>query len=191
VPPFESPYRPEFEAALRAFARVSARMRAKGLGAPILVGGGAVELYSRSRMATGDLDICTPWQDEFEEALAEEGFVRPTGPGQSTRGWIHPELRLGVEVVSSTLLDGLADRHRVLLLDFGEDGVAAVISIEDIIADRMGQFASGSAPEMREQARQLLNLHPEVDRDYLERRIRQETLGEHGIATAEGGAGEV
>lgn len=166
-------------------------MQAKGLGAPILVGGGAVELYSRSRMATGDLDICTPWQDEFEAALAEEGFTRPSGPGQSTRGWIHPDLRLGVEVVSSTLLDGLADRHRVLLLDFGKDGVASVISVEDIIADRMGQYASGSAPDMLAQARGLLSLHPEVDRDYLERRIRQETLGEHGIAVAMGSAGEV
>lgn len=36
-------------------------------------------------------------------------------------------------------------------------------------ADRLGQ------------AQQLLRLHPGLDMDYLERRIREETMGEHGI----------
>lgn len=61
-----------------------------------------------------------------------------------------------------------------------------MIAVEDLIADRMGQFASGSAPEMREQAQALLTLYPDADRAYLERRIREETLGEHGIEDFQG-----
>jgi hypothetical protein len=67
------------------------------------------------------------------------------------------------------------------MIDFGSDGIAAVVSVEDMIADRMGQFASGSAPEMLGQARELLALHGDIDRAYLERRIREETVGDHGI----------
>ena len=38
-------------------------------------------------------------------------------------------------------------------------GGFAIISVENLIADRMGQYASGSAPEMIEQERILLSLH--------------------------------
>ena len=176
-----STYRPEFEAALRILGRASEAMRAQGFEAPILVGGGAVELYSNSAITTGDFDLVTGRQQAFEQVLQSLGFVRPSGPGTATRGWIHPELRLGFEVVSATLLDGLADRDRILLVDLDRDGIAAILSVDDMIADRMGQFASGSAPEMREQAQHLHQLHSDTDRAYLDRRIREETAGEYGI----------
>jgi hypothetical protein len=177
-----SAYRPEFEAALRLFARVSEAMKARGFNAPVLVGGAAVEIYSLSAIATGDFDISTGAQDAFEEELQRHGFIRPSGAGMATRGWIHPELKLGFEVVSSTLLDGMADRDRVELLEFAPDGEVAVLSVEDIIADRMGQYASGSAPAMREQARRLFVLHNEADLDYMDQRIRYESGGDYGVA---------
>ena len=176
-----SPYRPEFEAALRAFARTSELLRAQGYPAPVLVGGGAVELYTSGAVATGDFDISTPAQGAFEAALRQGGFLRPTGPGRATRGWIHPDLQLGFEVVTDTLLDGKADRTRVRLIDFGADGRIAVLSVEDMIADRMGQYASGTAREMLGQAQSLFRLHPDADLGYLERRIREETFGDHGV----------
>jgi hypothetical protein len=162
-------YRPEYEAALRLFAKVSEAMKAKGLRAPVLVGGAAVELYSGSAVTTGDFDIVTPRQSEFEALLEEHGFVRPAGPGMATRGWIHPEL----------------DVERLQLIDAGQDGVAQVISVEDIIADRMGQFASGTAPEMLEQAQKLFALYPDADKVYMETRIRQETDGSYGVENLE------
>jgi hypothetical protein len=76
-----SPWRPEFEAALRLFARVSEAMAKKGYSRPILVGGAAAEFYSRSAINTGDFDLCTPRQDELEAELFEVGFVRPKGRG--------------------------------------------------------------------------------------------------------------
>jgi hypothetical protein len=174
-------YRQEFENALRMFGRASEAMRAHGLPAPVLVGGAAVEIYSRGAINTGDFDVVTPWQAEFEDELQRLGFVRPRGHGRATRGWIHPALRLGFEVVSDTLLDGAADRGRVKLIDLGDDGTVAVISIEDMIADRMGQYASGTAPEMLEQARRLYALHGDADLVYMERRIRHESAGDYGV----------
>ncbi len=176
-----SPYRPEFEAGLHLLARVSERMRQAGCLPPVLVGGGAVEIYSGSAITTGDFDLSTPRQDLFEAALQAEGFIRPSGPGMATRGWIHPDVRLGFEVVSDTLLDGNADRSRVRMISIGDAGRVAVISVEDIIADRMGQYGSGTARDMLGQARALFRLYSDVDRDYLERRIREETAGDYGI----------
>ena len=177
-----STYRPDFEAALRAFARASEAMIRKGFEAPILVGGAAVELYSTSAITTGDFDVVTGRQEAFEQTLEEQGFSRSAGPGHTPLGWVHPDLKLGFEVVSGSLLDGLADRDRVQLVEFDPEGAIAVISVEDMIADRMGQFASGTAPDMLGQARTLFTLHPDADLAYLERRICEETSGDHGIA---------
>jgi hypothetical protein len=174
-------YRPEFEAALRLLARVSKAMRQRGFQSPVLVGGAAVEIYSLSAINTGDFDISTGAQDVFEDELQRHGFVRPSGVGMATRGWIHPELKLGFEVVSATLLDGMAERSRVRLIDAGDEAQVAVIALEDIIADRMGQYASGSAPDMLAQAKTLFALYPDADFAYMDARIRYETAGEYGI----------
>jgi hypothetical protein len=181
-----SPYRPEFEAGLILLARVGERMRRAGCLLPVLVGGGAVELYSNSAITTGDFDLSTPRQDLFEEALQAEGFIRPSGPGLATRGWIHPDIKLGFEVVSDSLLDGNADRARVRRISMGDAGEVAVISVEDMIADRMGQYGSGTARDMLGQARALFRLYPDADSDYMERRIREETAGDYGIDALRG-----
>lgn len=182
-----SPYRPQFEAALRLFAQVSEAMRARGHEPPVLVGGATVELYSASRTITGDFDVVTGRQEDFEAILQEHGFIRPSGAGMATRGWIHPEFKLGFEVVSSTLLDGQADRNRIVMVQIGDAGQAAVMPIEDIIADRMGQYASGSAPDMLDQARALFALYPDADLDYMEKRIRYETGGDYGLEALQDG----
>jgi len=59
---------------------------------------------------------------------------------------------LGFEVVGSRLLDGLASRDLIRIVEVGNEGAIAVIAVEVLIADRMGQYASGSAHEMLGQA---------------------------------------
>ncbi|WP_338014314.1 hypothetical protein [Sphingomonas cavernae] len=88
---------------------------------------------------------------------------------------------MGFEVVGSTLLDGHADHDRVPLFEVGGRRFAA-IAIEDLLADRLGQFASGAAPEMLRQARTLFALSQDLDVRYMERRIREETADEYGVA---------
>ena len=162
-------------------------MVAQGYAAPVLVGGAAVEFYTGGAIATGDFGIVTPWQGAFEAVLRTLGFTKPEGLGHTPLGWMHPNLGLGFEVVSSVLLDGMADRDRVAFFAVGEDGSAALLSIEDRIADRMGQYSSGSAPELLQQARTLLSLYPEVDWAYLDRRVRYETGGDYGAAAVQPG----
>jgi hypothetical protein len=176
-----SPYRPEFEAALRLLARISAEMDAAGHRPPVLVGGGAVEVYTRGAVTTGDFDLACGRQDVLEATMQRHGFVRPSGPGIATRGWVHPEYKLGFECVADTLLDGMADRAMVQVFELGDDGAVAVIAPEDIIADRMGQYASGSAPEMLGQARALFALAEGLDEAYLARRISEETGDDYGV----------
>jgi hypothetical protein len=183
MPVDETPaYRPEFEAALRLFAQVSEAMYQRGLPRPILVGGAAAELYSASALMTGDVDICTTRQPELEEELQRLGCIRPAGAGQMLKGWIHPELKLGFEVVAEVPMDGNVDAAHIRLVEpIGESSLFRVISVEDLIADRMGQYASGTARDRFDQARILLALHPQADMDYLERRIREESMGDYGV----------
>lgn len=174
------PHRPELLRALELLARLSEAMHRRGLPRPILVGGAAVEYFSGSAMMTGDVDLTSPVQLELEEELVRLGFMKPEGLGHTPLGWIHPDFRLGFEVVASTPMDGTIDYRRLLLVEFN-DGAFASIPVEDLIADRMGQYASGSAPEMLGQARHLFSLSLALDMPYLERRIREETMGDHGI----------
>ena len=69
----------------------------------------------------------------------------------------------------------------IQVVSLGEDGDVAVIAPEDMIADRMGQYASGSAPDMLGQARALFAFCEDLDIPYMERRISDETGGEYGL----------
>jgi hypothetical protein len=145
------------------------------------VGGAAVELYTAGQTMTGDFDIVTAAQAEFEEALRSVGFVKPTGSGMSMRGWIHPDLAMGVEVVGSTMMGGAADpsRRHTFATD---EGMVTVIGVEDLIADRIGQYAASRSGhgDMLDQAKLLYASAEKVDLDYLDARIRQESGGDFG-----------
>lgn len=79
MPP-PSPYRPEFEAALRLLARISTAMDRAGYRPPVLVGGGAVEIYTRGAINTGDFDLSCGRQDILEALMQQHGFVRRPVP---------------------------------------------------------------------------------------------------------------
>lgn len=178
----QSPYRPEFEAALRLFAQVSEAMHDRGFQRPVLVGGAAAEFYSASALTTGDFDLCVIRQDALEEEMERAGFLPPSGVGSMLKGWVHPELKLGFEVVAEVPMDGNVDAAHIRLVEpEGETTRFRIISVEDLIADRMGQYASRTASDRLEQAQVLLALHPDADRDYLERRIREESMGDYGV----------
>ena len=181
------PWRPEFLDALRMLARLSEALAQRGLPRPVLVGGGAVEFYTGSAVMTGDIDVTSPVQPELEEELQKLGFVRPSGPGKSTRGWIHPDLGLGFEVVGNSPMGGSVPSTQLSMVKAIPDEPAlVVVSIEDMIADRMGQYASGTARGMIDQARKLFSLNFAMDRDYLDRRIREESVGDYGVEDLEG-----
>jgi hypothetical protein len=63
-----SEYRPEFEAALRLLAEISAAMDQAGFRPPVLVGGAAVEIYTRGAVTTGDFELSCGRQDILRNA---------------------------------------------------------------------------------------------------------------------------
>lgn len=175
-------YRPEFEAALRMFARISEAMAERGLSRPVLVGGAAAEFYTGSAISTLDFDLCCIAADALEDEFIKNGFIRPKSLGHTALGWVHPDLGLGFEIVADVPMDGAVRQQRLVRVDNFEPGSAfTIISVEDLIADRIGQYASGTASDRLGQARELFKLQPYCDLEYLERRIREESMGDYGV----------
>lgn len=180
-------HRENFITALSLVAEAIEEMAGRGLSRPVLVGGAAVELWTSSEVATGDFDFITENRIVFEEVLQTKGFVKPSGPGSLMRGLHHPELLIGVEVVSGRVFDGLVPDDRLVTISF-DTGSLVVISIEDAIADRMGQYASHEASnkEMLDQAITMLRIAAEIDREYLDKRIKVESSNSYDLNFLEG-----
>lgn len=101
----------------------------------------------------------------FARAISGVGFKREDRPGRLLVGYYHPDLVLGVQVVSGRLFDGRTDRSKL-----------RVVPVEDLIADRLAQYAAVSPPDtsMLAQARELLRLVSELDEVYPAKRIAEE-----------------
>ncbi|MEQ1936514.1 MAG: hypothetical protein ABL962_21905 [Fimbriimonadaceae bacterium] len=177
-------YRPEFREALDLLAKAIAEVTGQGVEPPILVGGGAVELYTGSEVVSGDFDFVTPHQRAFEDAFERAGFRRVMESGFLTRSLIH-RLGFGVQIVSGLLMDGKASLERIRVFEIVDGAKLWVIPAEDLIADRMGQAYSDTPPrgDMLDQAFGLMHLVSEIDESYLDRRICEETAGGANLAT--------
>jgi hypothetical protein len=176
-------FRPEFIQALSLLARACEDVAAKGYQRPILVGGAAVEFHTGSAVVSGDFDFVTGDQRAFEDALIAYGFRKEDRAGRLLRGLYHPDLLLGVEVVSGAPFDGYSDLRRVQLVEIVDTKSIAIAPVEDLIADRMGQYVSTETrvPEMLDQAMKMFRLADRLDETYLDKRIREETAGELGL----------
>ena len=180
-------FRPEFVEALSLLAAACDHLVKAGHKLPVLVGGAAVEFHTGGEVASGDFDFVTSALEAFGQALIAQGFRREDRPGRLLMGWYHPRFTLGVQVVSGALFDGKSDPNRVQIVEITSGQEIAVVPVEDLIADRLGQFVASQPhpPEMRAQALMLYRLATGLDQDYLEKRIRDETHGEVGIAELE------
>ncbi len=86
----------------------------------------------------------------------------------------HPEY--GFQQVSGQLFDGRSDRKRLVILPTTGGGAITLPSIEDMIADRLGQHAIASKTDdsRLQQAIWLFRLAEQMDRDYLLKRVIEE-----------------
>jgi len=96
---------------------------------PVLVGGGAVELYSGGAYVTGDLDFVGSLGEEGERQLEAAGFRR------RGRHWIHEEHQIFLEFPSDHLQEG----ESAAIIEVGEYSVV-VIGLEELIADRLAAW---------------------------------------------------
>jgi hypothetical protein len=146
-------------------------------GRAILVGGAATAILTGGAFMSGDFDVVAPSDAAFAEAMLETGFLREVGTGYLERGFYHPDHPdYGFEQVSSALFDGRADASRVILVSLSSPEEIALPSIEDMIADRLGQHAVSSPTDdsRLRQARALFVLAKSIDVAYLQKRIDEE-----------------
>jgi hypothetical protein len=168
---------PEFREALALLAGASADYREATGHRVVIVGGAAVSFYTQGAILSGDVDMVT--DIGFEPFLIARGFVKENRANRLRRGYFHPDLpTLGFEFVSGALFDGRSDRDKLLAVPIGGSGSEVIFpAIEDLIADRLGQYASSKDrdTEMLEQARLLFSLASDYDPTYLKRRITEES----------------
>jgi hypothetical protein len=151
---------------LRTAAIVVEALQRAGVIAPVLVGGGAVEIYTRSAYTTHDLDFIAASGSELEEALEPLGFVR------EGRHWVNEELGLLIEFPSAVLAPAVS-----ISIDV-EGTELRLISVEDLIVDRLASWKHWGWDPDGAAAALLLALHPDLDNERLQGRAGDEDVAD-------------
>jgi len=153
------------ERTLRVAAVLSEALADAG-ARPVLVGGGAVEIYTRSAYTTRDLDFVAAVTQGVRQALSSLGFDR------DGRHWVHEGLGLVVEFPATTL-----SPSRAVSIDV--DGrVLRIIAVEDLIVDRLASWKHWGWDPDGAAAAILLAAHPDLDRKRLNKRARDEDVAD-------------
>lgn len=118
----------QFERMLKVTAILTSLLQEKNLR-PVIVGGLAVEIYTRSDYTTTDIDLIISNREAANTILLELGFVR------EGRHWYHEQLSVSIEIPNDKLED--ADDDKVIELSLNDGLKVYVIGIEDIILDRL------------------------------------------------------
>lgn len=144
---------------LRAAAAITRLLEARELR-PVVVGGSAVEFYTRGAYATADLDLVVPGLEEVARVLEALGFERR---GAS---FVHPDVPIVVDLPPEPLA---GDPGRLSVVEVGGWHVY-VMGIEDLVADRLRAAAYWNDDGSKEWAVQLLAVYwDDLDWAYLQR----------------------
>ncbi len=137
---------------------------------PIVVGGFAVETWTRGGYTTADVDLVCPRR---AEAL---GWLRDMGFREAGRHVVHDGLGLAVEIPSDVLDQGQEAYDHLVRWQVGGRAVA-VLSVEDTIVDRLCDLVWGGATGERENVYRLLAAWShDLDLDWLGRRAAKEQV---------------
>jgi hypothetical protein len=154
----------ETERKLAVAALINRLVRPAGWRA-IVIGGLAVEFWTDGAYTTSDVDLYLPRVPAVDDVFARMGFAK------EGRHWILREHELFVEAPAASP----ADAEEVTEVELSSGDVVLVLSIEDVIIDRLHQFVSGGHRDVAEQGMTLL-LSDELDRGRLVDRARGEGL---------------
>lgn len=151
--------KPKFEKMLQTTAILTGLLENENLH-PIIVGGLAVEIYTRSEYTTSDIDLIFSQRSIADKYLRLLGFV-PEG-----RHWYHEELLVSIEIPNDMLED--ADDDRVIELELQDNLHVYVIGIEDIILDRLRACVHWKSSSDCEWGKRLFLMHAQrLDLSYL------------------------
>lgn len=135
---------------------------------PVLVGGAAVELYTRGAYRTSDLDFVGRVPPGVQQALRQAGFQR------RGRHWVYEAGRLFIELPSPSF-DHPARVDTVQL----DEWSVLVLSPEDVLVDRLASWVFWSAPVDGINAFLLWkDRGSALDLEWLEQRARQEGVAD-------------
>jgi hypothetical protein len=155
----ELEHEPKFERMLGVCSILTQMLHKHGIE-PTIVGGFAVEIYSRSEYTTVDIDLVLIRRDLADECLRSLGFSK------LGRHWFHDPLGVSVEIPGDIL--NLSDRNKVLKMNLPDGGFVYVIGIEDIILDRLRACVHWkSSSDCEWGARLLLTHRTKLDLEYM------------------------
>jgi hypothetical protein len=153
-------------------ALFSREVAERGGKQPTIVGGGAVEIYTQGSYTTGDIDIKSPL--EITEAVLKEWSFIKAG-----RTWLNKELDIYVDWLGSSLEEGEEAEKRVNTIKITEELEIRVISIEDLVIDRLSAFKWWGDMDSLMWAKVLINVKRSIDsldEDYIRERAKKADL---------------
>ena len=165
------------ERLLEVAAVVAEELGEAGL-TPVVVGGPAVAYWTEAAFVSHDIDVLAPSTAEFQERLAALGFER------AGRYWVAP----GGGVVLEAPGSYPAPDEQVVEVKLASGRSIRILSLEDVLIDRLHQFRGGGHGDVYAQTVFLLAL-PELDRTRLAERASSERL-EGALALVEGAQAE-
>ena len=131
---------------LRCLGRVCEEYRRETGSPAYLVGGAAVALWTGGAFHSADFDLIVAAEERFHEILLQHGFCPEDRAGKLRVGYYHPDYHsFGWQLVTGPMFDGRADRIRVAQFQINAGSAVVLPAIEDLIADRLGQYAGGNA----------------------------------------------
>jgi hypothetical protein len=133
---------------------------------PVLVGGGAVELYTRGAYTTGDLDFAGYVSTSAREALLRAGFLK------LGKNWVHEGAKIFLEFPSNSL----GEDERKAVLTFGRFRIQ-IVGPEDLLVDRLAAWKFWESPLDGVNSFLLYRAQGDnLDEDHLGKRVRAEDV---------------
>lgn len=140
---------------------------------PIVVGGQALEIYTQGGYTTGDIYLKGP-KDCIETVLKGWNFQKKTNL------WFNPELDIYIDGLGETLEEGPEAEARTNTIVLDEALKIRVLSIEDLIIDRLNTAKWWNDTDSLMWAEVLVRVKEAtgqaLDIDYLRKRAKEEEL---------------
>jgi hypothetical protein len=150
--------KPKYEAMLKTASIVTQLLDPYNIK-PIIVGGLSVEIYTQQEYSTRDIDFVSDGYQKIENILLSLGFQK------EGRHFFHEEIEIAIEIPDNHLA---GDYNRVKKVVIDENHFVYLISIEDIILDRLRAGVHWKSEEDQIWAFKLLSSHfDSIDVTYL------------------------
>lgn len=154
-------------------AMLTEEFKRKGIKEPVVVGGMAVEIYTQGSYTTGDIDLKSD-KKTLEETLIEWGF------NKKGRVWFNEDLDIYIDWLGSGLEEGIEAEKRINTIVIDENLELKIISIEDLIIDRLKAYKWWKDRDSFMWAKVLCevkkSLGDTLDKNYLKARAVEEKI---------------